>query len=85
MKRFDGWMILVLSILSLLFIIISFFLPSPILVITAAVCWGIGFIGFVRMGRRARGKKRRLYAMAFFILCAALMVCLILSVHLLFF
>ena len=85
MKQFDGWLTLALSLLSLLLTILSFFFPHPLLLLAAAVCWGIGFVRFVRLGRLARGKQRRLYGAAFFILCTALITCLILSVFLLFF
>lgn len=85
MKRFDGWLTLAFSLLSLLFSILAFFFSYPLPLLAAAVCWGFGFVWFVRLGRLARGEKRTLYGVAFFILCATLLTCLILSVFLLFF
>lgn len=85
MKRFDGWLTLVFSLLSLLFSILAFFFPYPLPLLAAAVCWGFGFLWFIRLGRLARGKKRRLYGVVFVVLCTTLLVCLGLSVFLLLF
>ena len=85
MKRFDGWLTLAFAALGLFFAVLSFFFPHPIPVLASAVCWNFGFAWFVRLGRLARGKKRRIYGAAFFLLCATLLACLFLSVFLLFF
>lgn len=82
MKRFDGWLTLTYAVLSLLLIALTFFYSQPMPAIAAAVCWGFGFAWFVSFGRLARGGKRRLYGIAFYLLCLGLLACLGLCVFL---
>lgn len=82
MKRFDGWLTLAFTVLCLLLILLSFFIPSPLPVIAAAVCWGFGFAWFVRLGRSARGQKRKIYKLSFYLLWLNLLACLALCVFL---
>lgn len=91
MKQLRGWLTLSFAGLCALLIAVAFFLGvtgGPVLtraVVAAALCWGIGFLWFIRFGRLARGRIRRIFGVAFYLLCADLLLCLGLCWFLLFF
>ncbi len=82
MKQLRGWLTLSFAGLSALLMAVTLILGvtgEPVLtraVIAAALCWGFGFLWFIRFGRLARGWLRRLYGVAFYVLCADLLLCL---------
>lgn len=90
MKRIDGWLTLSFSGLCVLFLVLSFLClldhtANLLPLVAAAICWGAGFAWFARLGRLARGTKRRLYAVAFCMLCICLLLCLVLCGFFVFF
>ncbi len=85
MKQLDGWLTLSFAGCSALLMAATLLLDlryagglSPT-IITAALCWGVGYAWFVRLGRISRGRARKLFSVAFYLLCADLVLCLGLS------
>ncbi len=82
MKQLRGWLTLSFAGLSALLMVITPLLGvlgGPVLtraVVASALCWGVGYLWFIRFGRLARGWLRRLYGIAFYVLCADLLLCL---------
>lgn len=76
MKRLMGWMTLGFAGMSLGFLALAFLLPTATAALcAAAICWAAGFAWFVKFGRRARGRMRRVFAAAFLVLCAVPVGC----------
>lgn len=76
MKRLMGWMTLGFAGMSLVFLVLAYRLPTATAALcAAAICWAAGFAWFVKFGRRAGGRMRRVFAAAFLALCAVLVGC----------
>ena len=90
MKRIDGWLTLAYATFSALLLTLALVWQiqntmSVVPVIAAGLCWGFGYLWFAALGWRARKKKRIVYAAAFLLLCACLLLGLVLCGFLLFF